>query len=169
VSFERRFNAKFGRGIPRNVLKLIERDDAEALTEANDGEALPEFKQFNKARPADPVLPAVSVYKRRVRDIGQAEGQRVESTPEWAVEVAVEGPTEDDTMELLEIYVEAVDSILRADPDAILESVSEEVRGLVVLDITEHVYGQDVPDGKRHVRAAAITLTARMTEPRIDE
>lgn len=163
MTFTRRFNAKFGRGIPLNVLTLIERDQVEALAEANGGTALPPFK-FNKARPADPVLPAVSVYKRRVKDIDQAEGQRVESVAEWAVEVAVEGPTEDATMELLEICVEAVDSIMRADPDAILEGLPDEVKGLVVLDITEHVYGNNVPDGKRHVRAAAITLTAKLFE-----
>ncbi len=164
MTFTRRFNAKFGRGIPKHVLTLVERDQAEALAEANDGEPLPPIKQFNKARPADPVLPALSVYKRRVKPINQAEGQRVESTPEWAVEVAVEGSTEDATMELLEIYVEAVDSILRADPDAILESLPDDVKGLVELDITEHVYGNNVPDGRRHVRAAAITLVARMFE-----
>jgi hypothetical protein len=170
VTFTRKFNAKFGRGIPQNVLTLIERDQVEALAEANrneddtDGPVLTPFKQFNKARPADPVLPAVSVYKRRVKDIDQAEGQRVESTAEWAVEVAVEGPTEDRTMELLEIYVEAVDSVMRADPDAILERVADDVRGLVELDIVEHVYGQNVPDGQRHIRAAAITLTAKLFE-----
>jgi hypothetical protein len=170
VTFTPKFNAKFGRGIPKRILKLIERDQVGALAEANknedgtDGPVLAPFKQFNKARPADPVLPAVSVYKRRVRDINQAEGQRVESTPEWAIEVAVEAQTEDAAIETLEIYVEAVDSILRADPNAILADVDDDVKGLVELEITAHEYGRPVADGQRYVAAAAITLQAKMME-----
>lgn len=170
MSFEPLFKAKFGRGIPKRILELINRDMVEALAEANKNEdgspgpVLEPFRQFNKARPADPVLPAVSAYKRRVKGIEQAEGQRVESTVEWAIEVADEGETEDGVTETLEIRVEAVDSILRADPEYLLQDMPAEVRGLVELEITEHVYGQNQSDGQRHVRAAAITLQARMME-----
>jgi hypothetical protein len=165
VSFTRLFDTKFGRTIPKRVLQLIERDNEAALAAANGGVALPKVKQFNKTRPSDPVLPAVSAYKRRVREINQPEGQRVESVAEFAVEFAVEAQTEDEAQERIEIYVEAGDSILRADPDYLLQDLPEGIRGLVELEITEHVYSRPVPDGKRSVAAAAITLTARMFEP----
>lgn len=167
MTFTPRFSAKFGRGVPKHILKLIERDQVEALAVAQDDEdaaPLAPFRQFNRARPADPVLPAVSAYKRRVKDIEEAGDQRVESVVEWAIEVADEGPTEDAVMETLEIRVEAVDSILRADPDYLLQDLPPEIAGLVVFEITEHVYGGNVPDGKRHVRAAAITLQAKLFE-----
>lgn len=170
MTFTPKFSAKFGRGIPKRILELIDRDVVGALAEANKNEdgspgpVLAPFKQFNKARPADPVLPAVTAYKKWVKDINSPEAQRVESTPVFAIEVAVEAKTEDAARELLEVYVEAVDSILRADPDYLLQDMTPGVAGLVQLEITAHVFDRPSLDGSRGVAAGEITLQAKMTE-----
>lgn len=170
----RRFNTTFARPLPQNILNVVEANQAAFLAEANvDGAdqplpALPVFNEFNRARPTNPTFPALTVYRRRTRNITQENDQIISGVAEFAIEIAIEAETPDAAMSALEIYVEAVDSIIRTvgveNPMMLLAGIDESVAGLITLDITEHVYGNNEPEGTRHVRAAALTLTASLME-----
>ena len=167
MPFVRKFKAKFARQLPKNMLALIEAHQAAALLEANDGVAMTPFKEFNRARPAKVHFPAVTIYRRRTGKIENSNGQLLKSTVEHAVEIAVQGNTEGETMDELETRVEAVDSILRQDtPEAVailLEGFPPTVTQ-VIIDIPDHVYGNNVPEGGKHTRVAALTVTAELME-----
>jgi hypothetical protein len=164
MSYVRRFNTKFGKTIPQNVLDVINDQMSDALAAANNGIPMTAFVEFNKARPTDPHFPCVTVYRRSTTNIDVPDAN-VRSTAEFAVEIAIEGPNEDDVMQELETRVEAVDSIIRSDieangPRLILAGVD----GPAIVEIPEHVYGANEPTGEKHIRAAALTLTVAMME-----
>lgn len=162
------FTANFAKPIPRNVLALVKDKWASSSAERNGGDALPAFKAFKRARPKDPHFPGLAVYRRATKKITDAGNFLLSSMPEFAVEVALEGDDEEELLDRLELYVEVVDSIIRTaareEPTLLLEGFPEGSRVVVTLDIPEHVYGQDVPQQKKHIRVAALTLNCELTE-----
>jgi hypothetical protein len=164
-----RFRGNFARPLPANILALIKAKWAEASEEIT-GAALPEFKAYRLSRPKDPHFPGLAVYRRATRGITEGgNGFLLNSTPEFAVEVGLEGTDEDKLLALLETYVEVVDSIIRTaiveEPHLLLKDFPEDSRAIVTIEIPEHVYGQNVPQGTKHIRVAALTLTAALVEP----
>jgi hypothetical protein len=86
------------------------------------------------------------------------------SVAEFAIEIGVQGTKAGDVMRGLETYVKAVDAIIRsASEDEMLANFPDE-RPQVIWDVTEHVYGADVPEGETHTRAAALTLVFQSVE-----
>jgi hypothetical protein len=163
------FNATFAKPIPRNVLALVKAKWEAASAEATgEVEGLPPFKSFKRARPKDPHFPGIACYRRRTGKIFDGGNMLLNSTPEFAVEVALEGDDEEELLDRLETYVEVVDSIIRTaareESGLLLDGFPEDSQVLVTIDIPEHVYGQDVPQQKKHIRVAALTLTAELTE-----
>lgn len=163
------YNARFAKPIPQNVLDLVRAKWEAASAEANGAEPLPPFKAFRRARPKDPHFPGLYVYRRATRKIAVAgNGLLLESAPEFAVEVALEHTDEEELIDELELRVEIVDSIVRTaareEPQLLLAGFPEESQVIVTLDITEHVYGNNVPQGTKHIRVAALTLVCELTE-----
>lgn len=164
------YKANFAKPLPRNVLELVRAKwDAASIEATGAAQPLPPFKSFKLSRPKDFHFPALVCYRRATRGIEEATNFLLDSKPEFALEVAHEGADEDALMEELETRVEIVDSIIRTaarkEPDLLLKNFPEWSKTLVTIEIPEHVYGQNVPQGTKHIRVAALTLRALMKEP----
>jgi hypothetical protein len=164
------YKANFARPLPRNVLDLVRAKWADVVwEEVTGGDPLPPFKAFKLSRPRDPHFPGLAVYRRATRRIVEAGNFLLNSAPEFAVEVADEGDDEEELLTRLETRVEVVDSIIRTavmkEPGLLLRDFPEGSQAVVTVEIPEHVYGQDVPQGKKHIRVAALTLIAELMEP----
>lgn len=161
------YRACFARQLPKNVLDLVKEKWEAASTEIT-GAALPPFKAFRLSRPKDPHFPGLAAYRRATRRIVEGGNFLLNSSPEFAVELAHDGDDEEKVLEELETRVEVVDSIVRTaairEPGKLLKDFPEFSRAAMTISIPEHVYGQNVPQGKKHIRVAALTLIADLLE-----
>ncbi|MDT5061526.1 MAG: hypothetical protein QOH63_1985 [Acidobacteriota bacterium] len=154
------------RTLPVNVLKLVKEDMASALQEANGGQAMPPFIEFNLARPKEPHWPFITCYRRRTSKIEQIFDQSVGEpktfSAEFAIEIGSSADTEDGVREENEVRQDAVDTILLStiedSPGALLEGFDDEIKGLLSFNISEWVNGNNVHNGGKHYIVGAGTL-----------
>lgn len=167
--FDPGYSCTFAQPVPQNVIDLVKAKIVEALAwaEGVTPSTLEGFHQWNLARPTEATCPCLTVYRRRTSGIKREAAQNYlfGSSAEFAVEIGVQGAKAGDVMRELETRVKAVDAIIRsATADEILAGFPEHLKGFVDWDVTEHVYGADVPEGDTHTRAAALTLTVQLLE-----
>jgi hypothetical protein len=162
------YRANFARPIPRNVLDLVKAKWEEASAAATGADPLPPFKAFKLSRPRDPHFPGLCCYRRATGDIEESTSMLLDSKPEFWIEIALEGDDEEELMGRLELYVEVVDSVIRTaarrEPHLLLKDFPEESNALVRITIPRHVYGNNVPQGKKHIRVAQLTLICELKE-----
>jgi hypothetical protein len=168
MTFDPGYTATFAQPVPANVMNDSEGARFWARWRGRKGSRLRRCRSSrnttSRARRRRRA-PALTIYRRRTgitRDADQ--DYLIGSVAEFAVEIGVQGTKAGDVMRALETYVKAVDAIIRsATEDEMLANFPDE-RPQVIWDVTEHVYGADVPEGETHTRAAALTLVFQSVE-----
>jgi hypothetical protein len=166
-AYQRKFAATFGRAIRANIIRLVKDQQTDVLAEVGTeaGVALAPFTKFNRAIHRQVSTPCFTVYRRATRKINTENDQLLESTPEFGLVATVEGKDEDEAHDLVEVYAEVVDRIVRSAADEDLyQDLPDGVKGLTVLEITDHLYIPAVPVGTRCRQAVELVGRFTITE-----
>jgi hypothetical protein len=132
-----------------NIITVVERDQADALSWINGGTALPDFAQIGKARRADAKFPFLAVFAR-LSDLRQGDEERsIDESHQVVIEAAVIGSNPDDLADTLHKYTDAVHQMIitasQADMTENLEA------GDAIWDVTRKEYAfeqRQTADGK---------------------
>jgi hypothetical protein len=150
-----------------NIVTLLKAQQADVIVELADetGVTLAPFEEFNRAVHKKVTAPAFTAYRRRVRGITSDEGQLVKSTPTLGLVSTVEGADEDEADDLAELYMLLVDRVVRnAAVEDLFKDLPESVRGLWLVEITEHIYYDSAQVGTRYRKAVEGVLEIGVME-----
>jgi hypothetical protein len=163
-AYNPKFGARFGREVARNVLGLVKAQQAAAfaLIFEETGVTLSPFKEFNRSVHKQVDAPCFTAYRRRARRIAQDDGGMLASIPVFGLISTVEGANEDEAQELCELYMQAVDSMVRSAADTDL--FANLPYAVSVVEITEHIYYDNAPLGTRYRQAVEGVLEIGLLE-----
>lgn len=156
--FQRRYDARFGRLIPANLIAIVKAQQAGALAEvgAEYGVTLAPFIEWNTSVHKVVNVPCFTAYRRRVRGLGKEgdEQSRRRSTPVFGLVSTVEGESEDEAHDLAEMRMEVIDSIVMSAAREDIFAGYGAVSGRWDWNVTEHNYFDPVSLGPQRFRCA---------------
>lgn len=160
------FNVAFARQVPRNVTVIVKAQQADAFQKIFEDYAitLPPFIEFNRSVHKKVAVPCFTAYRRRVRGIRNDEGQWLSSVPVFGLISTAEGADEDEAQDLCELYMLAVDSIVRSAARSDIFAGMAGLKGHWSYEITDHIYYDAVPIGTRYRQAVEGVLEIGLRE-----
>ncbi len=146
MSWTPKFQSRFAKPLVDNLLKIAQRDTADALLWANGGVALQSFLAYNNARRDITSLPVLIIFLLRAKPVQSDDDSYLKTDYSFACEFAIGGTnTQQLTRDLL-IYTAAMDAVFRSATKAdIYSGIASTIHSNSLIEVTDHIPGAQVP------------------------
>lgn len=146
MAFTPPYAAQLIRPIRNNMLAFLRAREAESLTWANDGDAMQQYKVYQKSRWYNTLFPVLALVSVRTTILEAEDKSRIECTHELDLEIEDAGKDPDLIAESVERRLCAADMVIRTmtrfDILKGREPSTTGGPGAVILDVSPHDYSQ---------------------------